>query len=173
MQSSYRSILDLTDDGLLAAEKAYRKLMESINSLPKLETSKNTSNFDITSWKQSCYNAMNDDFNTPILIAELFSAVKFINQIKDGAAAISQADYNTLSTTLNVFAFDILGLISVTENSDSSSDKLSDTVTLLINMRAEARANKDFALSDKIRDELADIGIQLKDGKDGTTFSTN
>ena len=173
MQSSYRSILDLTDDGLLAAEKAYKKLMESLNSLPKLEISNDTSNFDVISWKQSCYNAMNDDFNTPILIAELFSAVKFINQIKDGKATISKEDFDTLTTTLDVFVFDILGLLNVSENNASGSDKLSDTVELLIKMRAEARVNKDFALSDKIRDELSDIGIQLKDGKDGTTFSTN
>jgi len=173
MQSSYRSILDLTDDGLLAAEKAYNKLMESINTLQKVEVSNSTSNFDVTSWKQSCYDAMNDDFNTPILIAELFSAVKFINQIKDGKAAISKEDFDTLTTTLDVFVFDILGLQNISESNGGNSDKLSDTVELLINMRAEARANKDFALSDKIRDELAEIGIQLKDGKDGTTFSTN
>ncbi|TJY37254.1 cysteine--tRNA ligase [Pontimicrobium aquaticum] len=174
MQSSYRSILDLTDDGLLAAEKAYRKLMEAINSLPNLKVSNNsTTDFDVASWKQQCYDAMNDDFNTPILIAELFSAIKFINQIKDGKATISQEDFNTLTNTLHVFVFDVLGLLNITENNDSGSDKLSDTVQLLINMRAEARANKDFALSDKIRDELAAIGIQLKDGKDGTTFSTN
>lgn len=173
MQSSYRSILDLTDDGLLAAEKAYKKLMDAINSLPKLEITNSTTNFDVASWKQSCYDAMNDDFNTPILIAELFSAVKFINQIKDRKASISQEGYNTLINTLNVFVFDILGLQNVSDNDASGSDKLSDTVELLIKMRAEARANKDFALSDKIRDELADIGIQLKDGKDGTTFSTN
>ncbi|MCK0177841.1 cysteine--tRNA ligase [Flavobacteriaceae bacterium S0862] len=173
MQSSYRSILDLTDDGLLAAEKAFKKLMEAMNSLPKLQISNNTSNFDVTSWKQSCYDAMNDDFNTPILIAELFSAVKFINQIKDGKATISKEDFDILTSTLNVFVFDILGLQNVSENNTSGSDKLSDTVELLIKMRAEARINKDFALSDKIRDELAEIGIQLKDGKDGTTFSTN
>jgi len=173
MQSSYRSILDLTDDGLLAAEKAFKKLMEAMNSLPKLQISNNTSNFDVTSWKQSCYDAMNDDFNTPILIAELFSAIKFINQIKDGKATISKEDFDILTSTLNVFVFDILGLQNVSENNTSGSDKLSDTVELLIKMRAEARINKDFALSDKIRDELAEIGIQLKDGKDGTTFSTN
>ena len=173
MQAHYRSILDFSSAALEASEKGFNKLMDAINSLSKLEISNNTSNFDITSWKQGCYDAMNDDFNTPILIAELFSAVKFINQIKDGTATISQEDYNTLTSTLNVFVFDVLGLLNVAEETANGSDKLSDTVELLINMRAEARANKDFALSDKIRDELADIGIQLKDGKDGTTFSAN
>ncbi|WP_347922522.1 cysteine--tRNA ligase [Pontimicrobium sp. SW4] len=173
MQAHYRSILDFSSAALEASEKGFNKLMDAVNTLSKLEASNTTTNFDISSWKQNCYNAMNDDFNTPILIAELFSAVKFINQVKDGKATISQKDFDILKSTLNVFIFDILGLLNVSENNTNGSDKLSDTVELLINMRAEARVNKDFALSDKIRDELADIGIQLKDGKDGTTFSTN
>jgi cysteinyl-tRNA synthetase len=173
MQAHYRSILDFSSAAIEASERGFNKLMDAINTLSKLEVSKNTPNFNISSWKQSCYDAMNDDFNTPILIAELFSAVKFINQVKDGKATISQEDFDILTSTLNVFVFDVLGLQNVSDNDASGSNKLSDTVELLINMRAEARANKDFALSDKIRDELADIGIQLKDGKDGTTFTTN
>ena len=112
---------------------------------------------------------MNDDFNTPILIAELFSAVKYINQIKDGTNNIDAEDLETFQQTLDAFVFDILGLKNI--STDSSSDKLSDTVQLLISMRNEARTQKNFALSDQIRDQLAEIGIQLKDGKDGTTFS--
>ncbi len=173
MQAHYRSILDFSSVAIEASERGFNKLMDAINTLSKLEVSKNTTNFNISSWKQSCYDAMNDDFNTPILIAELFSAVKFINQVKDEKATISQEDFDILTSTLNVFVFDVLGLQNVSDNDASGSNKLSDTVELLINMRAEARANKDFALSDKIRDELADIGIQLKDGKDGTTFTTN
>jgi len=173
MQAHYRSILDFSSAAIEASERGFNKLMDAINTLSKLEASKNTTNFNISSWKQSCYDAMNDDFNTPILIAELFSAVKFINQVKDGKATISQEDFDILTSTLNIFVFDVLGLQNVSDNDASGSNKLSDTVELLINMRAEARANKDFALSDKIRDELADIGIQLKDGKDGTTFTTN
>ena len=115
---------------------------------------------------------MNDDFNSPILIAELFGAVKFINQIKDQKASISEGDLKTLQSTMNAFVFDVLGLEKTTAKNESG-DKLSEAVEVLINLRAEARANKDFALSDKIRDELAAVGIQLKDGKDGTSFSTN
>ena len=172
-QSSYRSVLDLTDDGLKASEKGYNKLMEALNTLPKLQANENTTNFDITAWTQKCYEAMNDDFNSPVLIAELFNAVKFINQIKDGTSSVTAEDLTLLSKTLDVFVFDILGLRKQQANTQDNSSKLSDTVELLIRMRAEARANKDFALSDKIRDELAAIGIQLKDGKDGTSFSTN
>ena len=171
MQAHYRSILDFSSNALEASEKGFNKLMEAINLLDKLSTSDNTS-FGIQDWIINCYNAMNDDFNTPILIAELFSAVKFINQVKDGKASITKSDLDLLTGTLNAFVFDILGLINVT-NEDNNSEKLSDTVKVLIKLRAEARANKDFALSDKIRDELLAVGIQLKDGKDGTSFSTN
>ncbi len=115
---------------------------------------------------------MNDDFNTPILIAELFSAVKFVNQVKDGKASITIDGLELLSTTMNAFVYDVLGLLNVSSGNESS-EKLSDTVEVLIKLRAEARANKNFALSDKIRDELLAVGIQLKDGKDGTAFSTN
>lgn len=171
MQSSYRSILDLTDAGLKASEKGFNRLMEGIKGLESLKTSGNTS-FDVNAWKQKCYDAMNDDFNTPILIAHLFEGVKFVNQIKDNSATISEADLQIFKTTFENFTYDILGLTTVSELA-SGADKLSGTVEILINLRKEARLNKDFALSDKIRDELAEIGVQLKDGKEGTTFTTN
>ncbi|MCF6296173.1 MAG: cysteine--tRNA ligase [Flavobacteriaceae bacterium] len=171
LQAHYRSILDFSNDALLASEKGSNKLMEAINYLEKLPVG-NTTDFDIEDWKNNCYNAMNDDFNTPILIAELFSAVKFINQVKDNKASVTKEDLEDLSATVHAFVFDVLGLQNI-EPCNESPDKLSDTVEVLIKLRAEARANKDFALSDKIRDELLAVGIQLKDGKDGTSFSTN
>ena len=131
-----------------------------------------SSSIDVLAWKQKCYDAMNDDFNSPILIAQLFDAAKYINQIKEGKASISSEDLNVLNNTINIFVFDVLGLENNSE-SNSGTDKLSGAVDVLIKLRQEARANKDFALSDKIRDELAEVGIQLKDGKDGTTFSVN
>ena len=145
--------------------------MEAINSLSKLDAG-NTSDFNVKAWAQKCYDALNDDFNTPILIAELFSAVKFINQVKDDKASVTKEDLEFLTEKMNAFVFDILGLTNDAVSSDNTNT-LSDTVEVLIKLRAEARANKDFALSDKIRDELLVVGIQLKDGKDGTTFSTN
>jgi cysteinyl-tRNA synthetase len=172
LQAHYRSILDFTNDGILASEKGFNKLMEAIELIPSLNTGNTTTQFNISDWKQACYNAMNDDFNTPILIAELFSAVKFINQVNDGKATVSENDLKTLQAIIKAFVFDVLGLIQ-TENSPESSDKLSDAVDILIKLRAEARSNKNFALSDQIRDELIAVGIQLKDGKDGTSFSTN
>ncbi|KAA5824542.1 cysteine--tRNA ligase [Algibacter amylolyticus] len=170
-QSSYRSVLDLTDDGLLASEKGFYRLMDAVNLIDGLKASA-TSSIDIRAWKQKCYDAMNDDFNSPILIAHLFEAAKYINQIKEGQATISAEDLNLLKETINSFVFDVLGLENATK-SDSGTDKLSGAVDVLIRLRQDARANKDFAMSDKIRDELAEVGIQLKDGKDGTTFSVN
>ena len=171
LQAHYRSILDFSNDALLSSEKGFNKLMEAINELAHLPEGQ-TTEFDIENWKTKCYNAMNDDFNTPILIAELFSAVKFVNQVKDGKASITKDGLELLSITMNAFVYDVLGLLYVSSGNESS-EKLSDTVEVLIKLRAEARSNKNFALSDKIRDELLAVGIQLKDGKDGTAFSTN
>ncbi|MEY8848247.1 cysteine--tRNA ligase [Psychroserpens sp. XS_ASV72] len=170
-QSSYRSVLDLTDDGLQASEKGFNRLMEAINTLDSL-TAGSESTFDVQEWRQKCYDAMNDDFNSPILISHLFEAAKLVNQIKDKNASLTSEDLKTLKQTMNAFTFDVLGLLNNSE-SGASTDKLSGAVELLIQLRQEARANKDFALSDKIRDELAAKGIQLNDGKDGTTFTTN
>jgi len=171
MQAAYRSVLDLTNDGLLAAEKGFNRLMDAIKLIDSLKIASTTS-IDIATWKQSCYVAMNDDFNTPILIANLFEAVKYINQLKDESASITEEDLAILKETINTFVFDILGLQNESKE-NTSNDKLSGAVELLINLRQEARANKDFALSDKIRDELAAAGIKLNDGKDGTSFTTN
>ena len=170
LQAHYRSVLDFSNEALLASEKGYNKLMESIRILETLNPSSNTSDFNVVSWKENCYNAMNDDFNSPILIAELFSVVKFINQVKDGSSTVSKKDLEIVMNTVNVFVFEILGLQNVNEDENQYKEKLEETLELLIQMRSDARANKDFELSDKIRIELDKIGIQLKDSKGGTTF---
>jgi len=169
MQASYRSVLDLTNDGLLAAEKGCNKLMEALANIDKLNPS-TSSSFNVRDWKKKCYDAMNDDFNTPILIAHLFEAVKYINQVNDNKATITVEDLELLKSTLNTFTFDVLGLVN-SKASNAGTDKLNAAIELLIKLRKEARINKDFALSDKIRDELSEAGIILKDGREGTTFS--
>jgi cysteinyl-tRNA synthetase len=169
LQAHYRSILDFSDDAIVAAEKGYKRLMEALSLLKDLPTSAQSS-VAIEDWKQLCYDAMNDDFNTPILIAHLFEGVRFINVIKDGKETITAEDLASFTTAIEAFVFEVLGL----ENekiSDSSNDKLEGTIQLLIEMRKQARENKNFALSDQIRDQLLALGIQLKDGKEGTTFS--
>lgn len=170
MQANYRSILDFSGDALEASEKGHSKLMEAVSYLETIEAG-SSSTFDVESWRNDCYAAMNDDFNTPILIAHLFEAVKLINQIKDGKGALTTADLSIFKTTINAFVFDVLGLVG--EDAQDNTDKIKGVVALLIKLRKEARENKDWALSDQIRDELINLGIQLKDGKDGTTFSIN
>lgn len=169
MQAHYTSILDLSDEALLASEKGFNRLMEAYSTLETLNVGEQT-HFDIDSWKKSCYEAMNDDFNTPILIAHLFEAVKQINLIKEGKQSISQKGKSELKEVLHNFVFEVLGLEQNTGSAEDT-EKLSGVVELLIELRKNARDNKDFATSDKIRDQLAELGIQLKDGKEGTTFS--
>ncbi|MCF2876379.1 MULTISPECIES: cysteine--tRNA ligase [unclassified Tenacibaculum] len=171
MQAHYRSILDFSGEAMLASEKGFNKLMEAIKNLKGINADKVTSEIDVKAWKQKCYDAMNDDFNTPILIAHLFDAVKFINLLKDKKATISSDDLEELKNTLNAFCFDVLGLVSETNQQDTKT--LDGTVELLIKLRKEARENKDWALSDQIRDELLALGVQLKDGREGTTFTIN
>lgn len=169
LQAHYRSILDFSDDAILASEKGFHRLMEAFDGIQTIETTP-TSTVDIATWKQSCYNAMNDDFNSPILIAHLFEAVRIINLLKDGKESITSEDLVVLENTMKAFIFDVLGLEN--ENIDKANNgKLENVIQMLIEMRNEARANKDFALSDQIRDRLAVLDIQLKDGKEGTTFS--
>ncbi len=169
LQAHYRSILDFSDEAILASEKGFHRLMEAVASCKDLPTAASTS-VALAPWKQACYDAMNDDFNSPILIANLFEAVKMINLIKEGKETITATDLTELTATLHAFVFDVLGLESVKQQ-QQNNDKLEGVIEMLIEMRKEARANKDFALSDAIRDRLAALGIQLKDGKEGTTFS--
>jgi cysteinyl-tRNA synthetase len=169
MQAHYRSILDFTNDGIVAAEKGFNRLMEGLDIIKNLKPN-TTSSLDIPAWKLSCYEAMNDDFNTPILIANLFEGIKYVNLVNDGKETLTQADINLLGNALNDFTFEVIG-IKDEKTTANNSDKLEGVVEMLIQMRLEARANKDFALSDQIRDQLLNLGIQLKDGKEGTTFT--
>ncbi|MDF0706560.1 cysteine--tRNA ligase [Flagellimonas okinawensis] len=171
MQAHYTSILDLSDDALQASEKGYNRLMEALDNVDKLKTS-GKSDFDVKAWQQKCYEAMNDDFNTPILIAQLFEAVKHINLIKEDNETISAEDKDLLASSLKAFVYDVLGIENQSLTKDDSNT-LNGVMELLIDIRNEARAKKDFATSDKIRDQLVELGIQIKDGKDGTTFSVN
>ncbi|MFM2009993.1 MAG: cysteinyl-tRNA synthetase [Bacteroidota bacterium] len=169
LQAHYRSILDFSDDAIVAAEKGYKRLMEAMSSLNAIPTS-NKSSLNIAEWKQLCYDAMNDDFNTPILIAQLFEGVRFVNMLKEGKETLTAEDSKIFTNAMNAFVFDVLGLEDE-KASDGNNDKLEGTVNLLIAMRKQAREDKNFALSDQIRDQLLALGIQLKDGKEGTTFS--
>ncbi len=169
LQAHYRSVLDISNDAMLASEKGFDRLMEAIKLLDDLKTSSESS-FNVSEWKQKCLDALLDDFNSPILIANLFEAVKFINSVKENKATITPSDLALLKETITAFVFDVLGLQN-NNQSETNHDKLEGVVNMLIGMRNQARADKNWALSDQIRDELLALGIQLKDSKDGTTFS--
>ena len=170
LQAHYRSILDFSDSAIVGAEKGYIRLMEAVDLLENLPSS-STSSLDIAAWKQSCYDAMNDDFNTPILIAQLFEGAKFIHLIDSGKETLTAEDVAELKNTMHSFLFDVLGLKAENDTTEKDEKRLQDVVEILITMRNTARANKDFALSDKIRDQLLLAGIQLKDTKDKTIFT--
>lgn len=169
LQAHYRSVLDFSNDAILAAEKGFTRLMEGIHLCTEIETSP-TSSVDVMSWKQNCYDAMNDDFNTPILIAHLFEGIRLVNVLNDKRETITATDLAELKNTLEVFTFDVLG-IKNEKTSNDTTHKLEGVIEMLIEMRKAARENKNWALSDEIRDKLLVLDIQLKDGKEGTSFT--
>lgn len=168
LQAHYRSVLDISNDAMLASEKGFNRLVEALKTLEVIAPKKSSS-VNIEELEAKLYTAMDDDFNTPILIAHLFDAVKMINSIKDGSESITAEDLEGLKAMMNGFVHDVLGLD--TEEINEGSDKLDGVVKMLIEMRNQARVDKNWALSDQIRDQLSALGIQLKDGAEGTTFT--
>lgn len=167
-QSHYRSTLDFSNEALQAAEKGYKRLMESIARLPKLEASEKSA-VDIAEIRDNCYAAMNDDFNTPILISHLFDAVRVINSVADKKETLTADDIEQLKELMQVFVFDVLGLLDESE-SNAGSDVINGLMNLIIDIRKTARENKDWTTSDKIRDELKAAGVEIKDTKDGVEW---
>lgn len=171
LQAHYRSVVDLSNEALLASEKGYLRLMESLKILEQMEGQENSnSNFNLLEWEEKCYDALLDDFNSPILIAHLFDAVKFIFALKDGKDQISKEDLKKFKGLMKGFVFDVLGLLEYQERND---EKLDSTLQVLIDLRNQARKTKNFELSDQIRDRLLEEGIELKDGREGTSYVIN
>ena len=178
LQAHYRSVLDISNEAMLASEKGFQRLMEALKTLSAISNQqaaesrkqKAESDFNLNSWKEKCYDALNDDFNSPILISHLFEAVSFIFKLKDGKETISAEDLEELKTLMNAFVFDVLGLQNIEENNNA---KLDQTLQVLIELRNQARKAKNFELSDQIRDKLLAEGIELKDGRDGTSYVLN
>lgn len=169
MQTHYRSTLDFSNEALQASEKGYARLMASIKTLENLKASaKSTS--DIKEIEKNCYDAMNDDFNTPILIANLFEASRIINSVNDNKETITNEDIHSLKKLMHEFVFDVLGL--KTETSNSANDKaLKGVMEIILEIRKEIKARKDFAASDKLRDDLSKNNIIIKDTKDGSVWT--
>ena len=171
LQAHYTSVLDISQDALDASEKGYQRLMEAVNKLAKHEPGELKGEFDTDKWLKNCYAAMDDDFNSPLLIAHLFEAVKFINLIIHEDHPINYNQWKILNKMLPVFIHEVLGIGVEKESSSLAEEKLKQTVGLLIELRNKARINKDFETSDQIRNQLKEYGIHLKDGKEGTNFT--
>ena len=167
LQAHYRSVLDLSNDALVASEKGFNRMMEAYAMIKDLPISE-ASSVDIQAWVKTCHEKMDDDFNTPMLIAQLFEGAKLIQTIQDGKETINEHDKLILKMRMKEFIEDVLGLKPI--NSDKN-EKLDAAMQLIIDLRNSARENKDWQTSDKIRDQLSAGGITLKDGKEGTSYS--
>ena len=165
LQAHYRSTVDFSSEALEASEKGLERLMDGYARLQKLSPSGN-STVETAGLRAKCEEAMLDDLNTPIVIAHLFESLKAINLIHDGKASITANDLDELKTVFQLYAEDILGLKTETE-ATGGSDAYKKAIDLLLNMRLEAKQNKDWATSDKIRNELTALGFEIKDTKDG------
>ncbi len=167
LQAHYRSTLDFSNDALQAAEKGFKKLMNAMETLGNISAS-DTSSYDINNLQEKCYAAMNDDFNTPILIAHLFDGVRIINSVKDRKESLNISDLQQLKTIFNTFFTDILGFTSDRES--SRNNLTNEVMELVLQLRGNAKKSKDFDTADLIRDKLDEVGIQIKDEREGSTW---
>jgi cysteinyl-tRNA synthetase len=170
LQAHYRSPLDFSNEALQAAEKGLERLFKAVALIDGLLSSEQ-STVDVAGLKEKCYAAINDDLNTPVLIAHLFDGVKMINSVNDGKASVTSADLELLKVLYQDFVIDILGFKNEIVSGGSANDEvLKNVVDLLLNLRIEAKRNKDWATSDKIRNSLTELGIEVKDTKEGFTW---
>lgn len=165
LQAHYRSTVDFSNEALLASEKGLQRLMNAMQTLQKLKAGEKSS-VNVKWLSDKCYEALNDDLNTPVAIANLFEGVKWINSISDGNESISHEDLESLKFLFQIFVTGILGLTPELESTENGR-LTSELVDLILQLRSEAKSRKDFSTSDKIRDELLKIGVLVKDKKDG------
>jgi len=168
LQAHYRSTVDFSNEALQASEKGFQRLMAGIQTLDKLKPSGKTT-IDMDNIGQKCYQAMNDDLNSPMVIAHLFDGLRIINLVHDGKETLSETDLEQLKSIYHIFAFDILGLKD--EKNQNQMELVNGLVNHILEMRQQAKLGKDFATSDRIRNFLADLGIEVKDRKDGVEWS--
>ena len=169
LQAHYRSTVDFSNEALQASEKALQRMLEGWNNLDKI-TPSDTSTVDVKAIREHCYEAMNDDLSTPIVISHLFEAVKIINTALAGEAKLTADDIAHLKETFSTFLFDIMGIREEAKASDESNEAYHKAVDLLLDVRKEAKARKDWSTSDYIRDKLTEIGFEIKDTKEGVEW---
>ena len=174
LQAQYRSTVDFSNEALQASEKALNRMLEGWKRLQELTPSE-TSTIDVNGYEAKCYEAMDDDLNTSIVISHLFDACRVINQVNDGKASATAEDIETLKKLFNTFLVEILGIrtetIATGEGNEDALRPFEQAVDFILEMRRSAKANKDWATSDLIRDRLAQIGFDVKDTKDGFEWS--
>lgn len=168
----YRGTVDFSNEALEAAEKGLERLLDAAALLDGLKTADTTS-VEVGDLRKRCYDAMNDDLNSPMVIAALFDAARAINAVHNGQGSITSSDLEELRTTFRLFLFDLLGMRDERASSAGGSEAFGKAMDLLLSIRAEAKARKDWATSDKIRDELTALGFTIKDTKDGAEWKLN
>lgn len=182
LQAHYRSTVDFSNEALQASEKGLQRLLEAYENLERLSTTTTSDkakevDVQVAAIKEKCYDALLDDLNTPIVIAHLFDGCKLINTLAAGKAEISDEGLAELKATFDLFMFDLLGLRQEHGQSNDSSNErehaFGQVVDMLLEQRMQAKANKDWATSDKIRDNLQALGFEIKDSKEGSTWRLN
>jgi cysteinyl-tRNA synthetase len=173
LQGHYASTLDFSNDALQAAEKGLGRLAKAVQALKNLPAtaSENNADANIDELEKRCATAMGDDFNTPILISVLFDAVKLINNVHDGRVAISTNQKDALQTLVHGYFFEVLGLRLEDDNSEDTAGDAESLLNLLVQLRSDAKSNQDWNTADSIRKALSDLGVTIKDGKDGSTWN--
>lgn len=168
MQAHYRGTLDFSNEALIAAEKGMSKLNSADKLLDKLQGGISSSE-SISEWVQRCYDAMNDDLNTPKLIAELFDASRIINSVKDGHIQLTSEDIHTLKINFRTFYYEVLGIIPETQ-SNQGAEVTNQLMDLILEVRQDAKINKNWGVADMIRNKLTEAGIVVKDTKEGAIW---
>ena len=169
LQAHYRSTLDFSNKALQAAEKGLERLIKASETVMQLKAGK-SSDYNVKELIDKCYSAMNDDFNSPITIANLFDGVKWINSVKDGKASLTQEDIEQLQKLYNEFVFDILGLKAEATTNEGGNEMVESLMNTILDIRKEAKTNKDWTTADKIRDDLNKMNIVVKDTPDGAVW---
>ncbi len=169
LQAQYRSTLDFSNEALKAAEKGLKRLLDAAGTIEKLKPSA-TSSVEVEPIRSKCYEAMNDDFNSPVAIAHLFDAVRMINSINDGKDTITESDLQLLKTTFREFVFDVLGLMAEKSSGSENQGLVDGLMHTILDIRQDAKQKKDWPTADKIRDHLTKLKIEVKDTKDGASW---